>query len=1169
MNYEFAYVNAAGNFVYKVTFNVYRDCFGGVNVPLDDEITLGVYTSDGNIYNRVKIKLVVKKNVDPPGSIDCDIFKKNVCIEYGFYEGFIEVAPNTNGYQITYSRCCRNFQDNLTDGGGSPDQGQTYYCRIPDTSLKNNSPTFYGVPSPYMCNNDTTSFLFDAIDIDGDSLVYRFMRPYQGGSLGAVSPDPPNTIRLDQVVYKPGYNFLNPFGAAGYIDIDARTAHTHFYSPQSGRFVVGVEVLEYRNGVLLGNIRMDLQILVLDCTPNNAPDIGSDKGSRFTIEAGDELCFNVSATDPDGDRVKLEGRGGILGSPGSGPTISGTKATFRDTSGIPTATSEFCWTPDCDMARSIPYFVYFTAEDDGCPPKFNNLDVEIYVTPFVGAKKLVGPIDACRYNQFDYTVTDGKSKSSFEWEVIGGDIIGASNKATVSIDWSSPTAGSIRVREVSENGCLGEWISLNVTIRPSPPLPVILGKDTVCADEPNLIYTVNLTATNTYLWQVSNIPLYFTTRNTIQLAQYGKPSFTLKVSETNVYGCTSDTAKLTVFVSEPKPTIIGPSSVCPNASDVEYKIDNPQKGSTYTWSILGGVQVSGGSTAGIKVNWGNEGTGEVRVIETNKFGCISTSQIYLVNKTYTLTSEPITGPTSVCEFVSNIPYTTLKVNGVVYEWSLTRGLQVSGDSSFQIGVNWGAAGAGSIRMVQKAYDKVNNKVCLSTPVILNVTINPIPKKVPIVGQMEVCQQADTVIYVLAGFAGSTYEWSINGNSSNILGQGTNQIAVFWNNAGTYILAVKETTAAGCVGVIMDTTVLVNPKPFTTAIIGPSVICVEDLLGKNYAVTGLPVSTYRWTVKGAAGFTGDGTPAIVVDWKESLLATYLSVIETSDKGCEGEVQTLTIKVDALGIDLRYVSVGTPDDRMIIDWKLINKSQTSSFDIQKKIALSGNSWQTVATVSGNVYNYLETNINTDNQAYDYRISAKNQCGTLITSETHTSILLQGIQNVDFSTSLDFSAYVGWVMGVSEYNAYTSSNSKAYSLLESNVNPGKAILSVQQPSEYRKCYRIRAYEKEGENTESWSNEICFFFSPEVFVPNAFTANNDGLNDGFGVVGTAINEFTIKIYNRWGEQLYESSNIDEKWIPTYRNEDVPMGTYIYVIRYTNFENKVFQKKGTINLLR
>ena len=95
-----------------------------------------------------------------------------------------------------------------------------------------------------------------------------------------------------------------------------------------------------------------------------------------------------------------------------------------------------------------------------------------------------------------------------------------------------------------------------------------------------------------------------------------------------------------------------------------------------------------------------------------------------------------------------------------------------------------------------------------------------------------------------------------------------------------------------------------------------------------------------------------------------------------------MQTLIIKVDALGIDLRYVSVGTPDDRMIIDCKLINKSQTSSFNIQKKVASSANAWQTLATVSGNVFNYLETDINTDNQAYDYRISATNLCGTLIT-------------------------------------------------------------------------------------------------------------------------------------------------------------------------------------------
>jgi gliding motility-associated-like protein len=88
-------------------------------------------------------------------------------------------------------------------------------------------------------------------------------------------------------------------------------------------------------------------------------------------------------------------------------------------------------------------------------------------------------------------------------------------------------------------------------------------------------------------------------------------------------------------------------------------------------------------------------------------------------------------------------------------------------------------------------------------------------------------------------------------------------------------------------------------------------------------------------------------------------------------------------------------------------------------------------------------------------------------------------------------------------------------------------------------------------------------------VYVPSGFTPNGDGLNDGFGVKGVAINTFEISIYNRWGEKLYNSQDIDEKWIPEYRGEDIQMGTYVYLITYTDFEDKVYQKSGTINLLR
>jgi len=76
--------------------------------------------------------------------------------------------------------------------------------------------------------------------------------------------------------------------------------------------VVGVEVLEYRDGEFIGKIRMDLQIVVLTCPDNERPEISSDKGKRFEVEEGEELCFTVRTSDPDGDRVFLSGKGGIV-----------------------------------------------------------------------------------------------------------------------------------------------------------------------------------------------------------------------------------------------------------------------------------------------------------------------------------------------------------------------------------------------------------------------------------------------------------------------------------------------------------------------------------------------------------------------------------------------------------------------------------------------------------------------------------------------------------------------------------------------------------------------------------------------------------------------------------------------------------------------------------------
>jgi gliding motility-associated-like protein len=1168
MNYSFVGKLANGDSRYKISFNVYRDCDDGV--PLDDKITLGVYLNDPNTSQNQKpsFNRILLRRVEAPGSVDCPDIRANVCIEYGLYEGIITLKPYSEGYHITYTRCCRNVQNNITQSGTQPSQGQTYYCFIPNTDLENNSPAFYGVPSPYMCANDTTSFLFDAVDQDGDSLSYHIMRPFNSGGTGALIPEPSITLDTPLLAYKPGFSFQQPFGATGHTFIDGQTGYTELFSAQTGRYVVGVEVREFRNGILISRTRLDLSIIVLDCAINKTPDLEIDKENRLRVEAGVEICFNVTASDisdPNGDIVRLSGRGALLGDAGG---ISGTQATFRDTAGQPIVTSEFCWTPDCDAARPQPYFVYFSVEDGGCPPKFNNLDVIIHVDSFEGAKILTGPDNVCAGDVHVYTVSDGGSSSAYEWEVTQGTIQGVTNEDEVSILWDGTGVAKVRVREVNAGGCIGEWIDIDVTLVESHPSPVITGKDTVCQNEVGLLYTVGTTVGASYYWNTVNATIDTENDNQIRLGAYGQPTFIVQAAVTNAVGCISDTVEKEVFVSIPNPTLTGPMVVCPNSKNIKY-IAAGASTSIFVWSVVGGTMTSGGNTNTSTVDWGDEGFGTVEVEETDKFGCVSVPFVLNVNKTYVLAVDSIVGPFEVCEFDLGVGYSVVESNGSVYDWTIAGGNQSSGDSSATIAIDWSVAGGADVTVVQRAFDGVNSRNCVSPPYTLAVTIFPKPIADQIRGPIEVCQISDSFEYTVLGLANSIYRWAINGNDQDILGQGTNTVKIFWDQSGMFTISVQEISVKGCPGDRIDTTVVVHPKPSTSPIAGNRVICPSSYSGQVYSVTEFTTSTFLWFAEGELNAVQDGSNSITVDWDTLQNQGKLKVVEVSDEGCQGDTIYLTVEIDRLSIDLRYVSVGTPDDRMVIDWQLLNNSKVDKLFIEKREAGVGASWYPVVTVDGGITNHIETGINTDLNAFEYRVVGQDKCGVTISSEPHTSIWLSGFQDENFNSRLIFTDYLGWDNGVDFYDVLLEDNTSPYRVEIMDASANSSVVLSHNPQQYRKCFRVYAEERAGEGTNSYSNDICFFFYPEIYVPNAFTANNDGLNDGFGVKGVAINEFEIFIFNRWGEKLYTSKDIDQKWMPIYRDADVHMGTYIYVIKYTDFENKLYQKTGTINLIR
>jgi gliding motility-associated-like protein len=106
-------------------------------------------------------------------------------------------------------------------------------------------------------------------------------------------------------------------------------------------------------------------------------------------------------------------------------------------------------------------------------------------------------------------------------------------------------------------------------------------------------------------------------------------------------------------------------------------------------------------------------------------------------------------------------------------------------------------------------------------------------------------------------------------------------------------------------------------------------------------------------------------------------------------------------------------------------------------------------------------------------------------------------------------------------------------------------------------------------GTDTVSWSNDICFNFEPILYIPNAFTPNDDGLNDQFVLSGGALKTIDFKIFNRWGELLFQSDNLKSFWNGMYKNKAQPQGVYMYSCTYTDFRGKLYSTKGTITLLK
>ena len=98
-----------------------------------------------------------------------------------------------------------------------------------------------------------------------------------------------------------------------------------------------------------------------------------------------------------------------------------------------------------------------------------------------------------------------------------------------------------------------------------------------------------------------------------------------------------------------------------------------------------------------------------------------------------------------------------------------------------------------------------------------------------------------------------------------------------------------------------------------------------------------------------------------------------------------------------------------------------------------------------------------------------------------------------------------------------------------------------------------------------DSISKKIYISHAYDLFIPNAFTPTNDGLNEGFRPIGIGVKSYEMAIYNRWGGKVFQSKDK----FPVWDGKDAIPGYYMYQIKALDFRNNIHYYSGTVYLIQ
>jgi gliding motility-associated-like protein len=690
-----------------------------------------------------------------------------------------------------------------------------------------------------------------------------------------------------------------------------------------------------------------------------------------------------------------------------------------------------------------------------------------------------------------------------------------SNLSSPSIGSSSVSnAGNYVLTVMDANGCVNST-NANVIVN---PLPTIVVNNPITCENTSINLTAN--GASTYTWS-GPVGFNSTSQNpsitTAQLNNTG--AYTVIATDAN--GCVNTAIANASVIALPIPNANVAGPVCVGGT----LLFTGSGGSTYNWS---GPNSFSSSSPNPNISSASLAAGGVYTLLVTANTCTASTTV-----------SAIVNPLPVPNIITNSPLcvgAALNLTGsggVNYSWSGPGGF-TSTNQNPNIPTTALSNGGNYVLTVTDA-----NGCSASTNA--NVVVNPLPT--PVANGVNLCENNNGN---LSASGGTSYNWSGPGGFTS-----TQQNPLITNvqmtNAGQYTVVVTNSNNCSNTAV---TTVIVNPAPIPN-IVTNSPLCVNNVL----SMSGTGGVTYQWS--GPNGFFSTGSTATLNASSTAYSGNY-NLTVTDANGCTASTSApaLIHPIPNVGLNADYTKGCAPS---CVNFTCTSTSSVVSYNWNMGNGAVGDNVpvENACYTSAGIYTVTSTvmDMNGCSNSVSYTIEVYPQP---VADFNHAPIkpIINIDQEVTFTDASWGAPIVSWNWYFMNTAQYTSTQQNP---VFSYTEPGTYVVALVVKSDHG-C------------TDTILRPIVVGEDFGIYVPNAFTPNEDGLNDIFQPKGFGVVKYELNVFDRWGEKVFHTEKFEEGWDGKFQGRSgdvIEEGVYTWMINCTSVFGKAHELKGHVTLIR